>query len=128
VRDDRAVMPDQGVHATQCVLPIVLGEVTGEGGGDHLADVLPSLAIEIGGVDQAGGVYLGGHTPCLPVLSTGSHYENGEAREPPCARARSGARGRAQCNRTYWPGRTWATLSMSSSITTPTTGYMPVTG
>ncbi|COY53132.1 Uncharacterised protein [Mycobacterium tuberculosis] len=68
MRDDRPVMPDQGVHPTQRVLPVGLGEVTGKRAGDHLTDVLAGLAVKIGGVDQAGRVYLGVHSPCLPGL------------------------------------------------------------
>ena len=88
VRDDRAVTPDQRVHPAQRVLPVGVGEVTGERVGDHLARrPAGSLAVEIGGVDQAGGVYLGAHTPCLPALSSGRRYENGDPTELACGRA-----------------------------------------
>ena len=111
MRDDRAVPPDHCVHTAQRVLPILLGEGTGERSADHLLDTLQSRAVEIGGVDQAGSLYLGVHSPCLPAPAGSSHYESGPA-----------DRGRAQCSRTRWPARTWATLTMSTTITTPMTG------
>jgi len=117
VRDDRAVAADQRVHSTQRVLPVGLGEVAGERVGDHLADALPGLAVEIGSVDQTGRVDQGVHSPCSTSLSTGPRFENAFKNA-----SRMRKSGRAQCNRTCWPGRTWASLSMSSSITTPATG------
>lgn len=81
VRDDRAAMPDQGVHTAQGVSPIVIGEVAGKGGGDHLANALTRLTVQIGGMDQPSRVNLGMHYFCLPVP----------------ARQR---RGRAQCSHT----------------------------
>src|ERR1700748_1413568 len=106
------------------MLPVVLGEIASEGLGDHLVDALPALAVEIGGVNQACGVDLEKHTPCLPVWLPGPHHEKAEL----CDSSPTRDRGRAQCRRTRWPARTWATLSMSSSITTPTTGSPPVIG
>jgi hypothetical protein len=43
-------MADQRVHSAQRVFPVGLVEVTGERPGDHLADPLPGVAVEIGGV------------------------------------------------------------------------------
>src|SRR5271157_4028621 len=113
-------MPDQGVHAAQRVLPVGFGEISGERVGDHLTEALPGLVVEISGVDQAGGVDLGVHNPCLPALSTGWCYDNGQPAGVEVSRPPRGDRGRAQWSRTYWPGRTWAALSMSSSVTTAT--------
>ena len=66
VRDDRAVTPDQRVHPAQRMFPVRVGEVTGECFGDHLAHARAGIAVEIGGVDQAGGMDLGVH----PILFT----------------------------------------------------------
>ena len=76
--------------------------------------VFAGLVVEIGGVDQAGGVdpahVRSVHTLVLPGFRG--------LQEP----LRKGLRGRDQCSRTVCPGRTCAILSMSSSITTPMTG------
>ena len=45
----------------------VLGELSAEGVDHHSACVFTGLVVEIGGVDQAGGVDLGVHTVVLPV-------------------------------------------------------------
>jgi hypothetical protein len=56
MRDQRTVVTDQGMHAAERVLPIGVGEFAGEGLDDHAACVVASLVVEVGGVDQAGGV------------------------------------------------------------------------
>ena len=66
VRDDRAAMPDQGVHSAERVVPVGVGEVAGERVVDHVVGALSRVAFQVGGVDQAGGVYLGVHTAGLP--------------------------------------------------------------
>jgi hypothetical protein len=66
VRDDRAVMPNQGVHSAQRVVPVAVGELAGKRVVDHFIGALPGVAFKVGGVDQAGGVYLGMHTAGLP--------------------------------------------------------------
>ena len=44
------------MHAAEGVLPVGVGELAGEGLDDHPAGVFAGLVVEIGGVDQAGGV------------------------------------------------------------------------
>ena len=109
----RAVMADQRVHAAERVFPVGVGEVdlaAAEGVDDHATGVVAGLVVEVGGVDQAGGeahrVVAVTALACLP------------GQEP----FWKGLRGRDQCSRTVCPGRIWAILSMSSSITTPITG------
>ncbi len=61
----------------------------------------------------------------LTVYQDGAHMLSTRVQSPVCQAAlatRSGLRGRDQCSRTVCPGRIWATLSMSSSVTTPITG------
>ncbi len=83
VRDDRAVTPDQRVHPAQRMLPVGVGEVTGECFGDHLAHARTGVAVEIGGVDQAGGVYLGAHPICLHPVSQVRSFSR-KRRAGPC--------------------------------------------
>jgi hypothetical protein len=51
VRDERTVVADQGVHAAESVLPVGVGEFTGEGLDDHPAGILAGLVVEVGGMD-----------------------------------------------------------------------------
>ena len=126
----------------KCVFPVGIGELTAEGLDDHPAGILAGLGVEVGGVDQAGGVdpaYARGtdivrvHTDCLPA--SGAHWpvereviSGVMSSHSPGTHSENGLRGRDQCSRTVCPGRICGTLSMSSSVTTPITGYMPVTG
>ena len=64
--DQRAVVADQGVHSAERMLPVGVGELAAERLDDHSACILTGLVVEIGGVDQAGGVDLGVHTVVLP--------------------------------------------------------------
>ena len=52
--------------------------------------------------------------------STHHHFRIRNVRHP--VYSWNGRRGRDQCSRTVCPGRIWATLSMSSLVTTPITG------
>ena len=68
VRDQRAVMKHDRVHTAEGVLPVGIGEVdlaATEGVDDHATGFVAGLVVEVGGVDQAGSHYLGGHTMCL---------------------------------------------------------------
>ena len=56
MRDQGAVVTDEGVHATERVLPVGVAEITLERLDDHAAGALSSLLIEIGGVDESSGV------------------------------------------------------------------------
>ncbi len=56
VRDQRAVVEDQRVHAAERMLPVGVGELSGERVDDHSACVLAGLVVEVGGVNQAGAV------------------------------------------------------------------------
>jgi hypothetical protein len=66
--DQGTVVADQGVHAAERVLPVGVGELAAEGVDDHSACTLAGLIVEIGGVDQAGGVNLGVHTVVQPEV------------------------------------------------------------
>ena len=63
MRDQCAAVLDDGVHATEGVLPVGVVEFgeTGEGLGHHLLRVLPGFVVQVAGVDQARGVDLHGH-------------------------------------------------------------------
>ena len=83
VRDDRAAMPDQGVHSAQRVVPVGVAELAGKRVVDHFVGALPSVALQVGGVDQAGGVYLGVHTAGLPVGLVRRHRTGRRSRRGP---------------------------------------------
>ena len=124
------MVEDQCVHAAERMLPVGIGELPAEGVDDHSARVLARLVVEIGGVDQAGAVDARNRV-LADVRGAGAvrvHTAVLPARVAFYAVPSNGRRGRDQCMRTVCPGRIWATLSMSSSATTPITGYPPVTG
>ena len=60
VRKQGSVLADQGMHAAERVLPVVVGEVdlaVAERFDDHPPSALTGLGVEVCGVDQAGGQY-----------------------------------------------------------------------
>ena len=132
MRDERAVMADQRMHAAEGVLPVGVGEVhpvAVECLDDHLAGAFAGLDVEICGVDQACRVDLAharskGISADVRSMGTLGVHTVGSTRTVPSWGGQSvnGRRGRDQWNRTCWPGRICATLSMSESVTTPITG------
>jgi len=79
-------MPDQGVHSAQRVVPVGIGEFAGKRVVDHLVGALPGVALQVGRVDQARGVYLGVHTAGLPAELVHRHRTRRKSRRGPDTR------------------------------------------